>query len=120
MFENTAERIVHTKYYLPTVEIKNYNVMINGQKFFDQPVKNHLRTYDNIQKIAIGQDDCTTGCLLDYDYFNKYYRIIAIDLSTNQALDADPKPIKQINFTGNLNWGEDVNDNTFFIIEEAK
>ena len=52
-FENKYDRTVHTKYYLPTVEIKGYNVMIDGQNVFDQPVKSNLRTYDNIQKIAI-------------------------------------------------------------------
>ena len=56
-FENTTGRTVHTKYYLPTVEIEDYNVTIDGQNIFDQPVKNNLRTYDNIRKIAIGQGD---------------------------------------------------------------
>ena len=56
--------------------------MISGQNFFDQPVKNNLRTQDNIQKIATGQkDDYTNSCLLDYNYFNKYYKLIVIDLS---------------------------------------
>ena len=97
--------------------------MIDGQNFFDQPVKNNLRTYENIRKIAIGQgDDYTAGFLLNYNHFNNYYKMIAIDLSKRQALDADPKLINYINFTGNLNRDEDVNDNTtmFFFIEEAK
>ena len=73
---------------------------------FDQPVKNNFRTYDNIQKITIGQrDDYTTGCLLDYNYFNEYYKMIAIDLSKQPALDADPKAMQEINFTGNLERG---------------
>ena len=64
--ENNINRTVHTKYYVPTVEIKNYNVLINEQNFFDQPVENNLRTYDNIQKIAIcREDDYATGCLRD-------------------------------------------------------
>ena len=76
-----------------------------------------------LEKISIGQgDDYTIGRLLDYNYFNKYYKMIPIDLGKQQALDADPKPIQQINFTRNLNRGEDLNDNTttFFIIEEPK
>ena len=96
--------------------------MIDGQNFFDHLVKNDLRTYDSIPKIPIGQgDDYTTGCLLDY-YFKDYYEMIAIDLSKQQAFDADAKALQQINFTGNLNRGEDVNDNTtmLFITEEAK
>ena len=52
--ENTTDRTVDTKYYLPTVKIKDYNVMIDGQNFYDQPDKNYLRTFDNIWKIAIG------------------------------------------------------------------
>ena len=47
--------------------------MIDERNFFDQLVINNLRTYDNIQKIATGQgDDCKTGCLLDYPYFQNY------------------------------------------------
>ena len=77
--------------------------MIDGQNVFDKPARNDLMTYDNIRTIATGQrDDYTTGCLLDYDYFKKYYKMIAIDLSKQQALDTDPKIIQQINFTGNL------------------
>ena len=76
--------------------------MIDGQNFFDQPIRNNLITYDSIRKISAGQGDhYTTGCLLDYDYFIKYYQMIAIDLSKQKALDADPKAIEQINFTGN-------------------
>ena len=77
--------------------------MNDGQNFFDPPVKHKLMTYDNIQKIAIVQgDDYITGCLLDYNYFKKYCKMIAIDLSKQQALDAYRKAIQQINFTGNL------------------
>ena len=97
--------------------------MIDGQNFFGQTATNNLITYDNIKKIMIGQgDDYTTVCKLDYSYFNNYYKMIAIDLSKQQKLNADPKANQQINFTENLNWGQDVNDNTimFFIIEEAK
>ena len=85
----------HKQYYLPTVEIKDYNVMIDGRNFFDQPIKNNLKTYNNVIKIATGQDDdYTPGCLLDYPYFKKYYKLIATDLSKQQKLDADPKAIK--------------------------
>ena len=62
-------------------------------------MKNNLRTYDNISNIMIG-DDYITGCLLDQPYYKENYLLIAIDLSKNQALDADPKAIQQINFTG--------------------
>ena len=93
-FEDDAQRTSNKRYYIPNVEIKDYNVMADGKNFFDQLVKNDKVTYENIRKIAIGQgDDYTTGCLLDYTYFKKYYKMIAVDLSKQQALDADPKAI---------------------------
>ena len=93
--------------------------MIDGKSFFDQTVKNDKVTYENIRKIATGQgDDYTTGCLLDYIYFKNYYKMIAVDLSKQQALDADPKAIQQINFIANLD--RDGNTRFYFILEEAK
>ena len=93
--------------------------MINGRNFFDQPVKNDLVTYDNIRKIAHGQGDVyTIGCLLDYPYLKIYYKMIATDLSKQQALDADPKVIQHISFTANLD--QDENTTMFFIIEKVK
>ena len=72
------------------MEIKDYNVMINERNFFDQPIKNFLKTHKHIGKIATGQgDDYTTGCFLDYPYFKKYFKLIAIDLNKQQKLDAD-------------------------------
>ena len=70
-FENDNHRISTRRYNIPTLEIKDYNIMINGENFFDQPIKNKKVTYENIRKIATGQgDDYTTSCLLDYPYFN--------------------------------------------------
>ena len=118
-FENDNDRTSDEKYYLPTVEIKDYNIMINGENFFDQPIKNNKVTYGNIRKIAIGQgDDYTTGCLLDYPYLLDTYKMIAVDLSKQQALDADPRAIQQINFTANLDRAG--NTRVYFILEEAK
>ena len=80
--DNNDQRINNKKYYIPNVEIKDYNVMIDGENFFDQPVKNNKVTYENIGKIATGQgDDFTAGCLLDNIYFENYYKMIAVDLS---------------------------------------
>ena len=118
-FEDDAQRISRKRYYIPNVEIKNYNVINDVKFFFDQSINSIIKTYENIRKITIGQgDDYTTGCLLDYSYFKKSYKMIAIDLSKQQALDADPKAIQQINFTEIL----DRADNTrfYFILEEAK
>ena len=91
--------------------------MIDEPYFFDQPIRKNLITYDNIRKIVTGQgDDYTTGCLLEYNYFKNYYKMITIDLSKQQALDADPKAIQEINFNGNLEEKSTI----FFITEEAK
>ena len=93
--------------------------MIDGRKFFDQTTKNDIRTYENIRKSATGQeDDYRTGCLLDYNYFKKHYKMIAIDLSKQQALDANPKATQQINFIGNRSCNN--NRLIFFTIEDAK
>ena len=117
-FENEDDRTSHSNYYVPKVEIKDYNVMIDDKNFFDQPINSQLETYKNIRKIVTGKgDDYTTGCLLDYFYFKENYKMIAIDLSKQQAIDANPRAIQQINFTENLN--RVGNTTMFFIIEEA-
>ena len=117
-FENDIDRTSHSTYYLPNVEIKDYNIMINGENFFDQPIKDNKVTCENIRKIVTGQgDDYTNGCLLDYPYFKDTYKMIAVDLSKQQALDADPRAIQQINFAANL---EENNTRIYFILEEAK
>ena len=93
--------------------------MINGENFFHQPIKNNKVTYENIRKIVIGQgDDYTTGCLLEYSYFADTYKMLAVDLSKQQALDADPRAIQQINFNANLDGAG--NTKVYFILEEAK
>ena len=93
--------------------------MINGENFLDQPIKNNKVTYENIRKIARGQgDDYTTGCLLHYSYFAYTYKMIAVDLSKQQALDADLRAIQQINFIENLDRAGKTK--IYFVLEEAK
>ena len=117
-FEDDAQRTSNKRYYTPNVEMKDYNVMIDGKKVFDQPIRNNKVTYENIREIAIGHGDgYTTGYLLDYRYLKKY-KMIAIDLTKQQALDADPRAIQQINFTVNLD--RDGNKRFYFVLEEAK
>ena len=88
--------------------------MIDGKNLFDQPVKNDKITYKNIRKVATGQgDNYATGCLLDYIYFKNDYKMVAIDLSKKQALDADPRAIQEINFTANF----DRNIRFHFVLE---
>ena len=91
--DNKVERDSHRKYFLPRADITNYNVLINGQ----------TKKYDKIRKIATGKgDDYTPGCLLDYQYFKDHYQLIAVDLSKQKELDADPRTIQQIGFYGML------------------
>ena len=89
------------------------------EKTSKKQVKNNKVTYENNRKIATGQgDDYTTGCLLDYPYFKESYKKSAVDLSKQQALDADARAIQQINFTANLDRAD--NTRIYFILEEAK
>ena len=93
--------------------------MIVGKNVFDQPVENNKVTYENIRKFATGQgDDYTTVCLLDYIYFKNYYKLIVVDLSKQQVIEADAKAIQQINFKANLDRAGNVR--IYFIVEEAK
>ena len=94
-FEDINIRESYKRYFLPTVEIKDYNVMIDGRHVFNQPAKNDLKTYESIQKLATGQsDDYIIECFLDYPYFKTYYKLIPIDISKQEKLDADPKAIQ--------------------------
>ena len=89
--------------------------MIDGRNFFDHPTKNDLKTCCNIRKTATRQgNDYSMGCLLGSPYFKKYFKLIARDLSKKQKLEADPKAIQQINFTGNLDEAENLQKNSFF------
>ena len=82
-YEGDTQRTSAKGYYLPNVEIKDYNIMVNGENFFDQPIKNNKVTYENIRNVATSQgDDYTTGCLLDYPYFKDSYKMIGVYLST--------------------------------------
>ena len=93
--------------------------MIDRENLFDQPVRNDLITYDNSRKIAPGKgNDYITASLIGCNYFKNYYWMIAIDLSKQQAVNADPKAMQQINFTGNLDREE--GGKIFFFIEEGK
>ena len=117
---NTNNRVLrnsHTKYFLPRVNITNYNVLIDGRNFYDQPINDIIKQYDEIRKIATGQgDDYTTGCLLDYQYFKDHYNLIAIDLSKQKELDADSRAIQQIEFYGMLK----TNSQVCTVLEKSK
>ena len=91
---NRVLRNSHAKYFLPRVNITNYNTLIEGTNLYDQPVIDQIKKYDEIRKIATGQgDNYSTGCLLDYQYFKGHYQLIAVDLSKQKELDADSRAI---------------------------
>ena len=91
----------HRRYFLLRIKIEKYNIEINGRNFYDQPINDLIKQYGDVIKVSTGQgDDYTTGCLLDFAYYEKNYRLIAADSSKQKALDADSTAIQQIIFTG--------------------
>ena len=110
---NSDSRYSFSNYYVPKVKINDFNVLIDGESFFDLPVKNDEEAYEKIMDMS-NNNDYTTGNLLDYAYFKKHYKLIAIDLSKQTKLK-DPQ---QINFIGKLlkNTGATM----FFIIEKSE
>ena len=109
---NTDNRYSYSNYYVPKVEINDFNVLIDGKSFFDLPVKNAEEAFEKI--VEISNNDYTTGNLLDFAYFKKHYKLIAIDLSKQTKLK-DPQ---QINFIGKLD--KDNGATMFFIIEKSE
>ena len=99
--DNVTNENSYRKYFLSGLKIKNYNIEIDGRNFYDQSINDLIKQYDEVRKISTGQgDDYTTGCLLDFAYFEKNYRLTVADLSKKKALGADPKAIQQITFNG--------------------
>ena len=110
------------KYFLPRVKIYNYNIEIDGRNFYDQSINNSIKQYDEFRKISMGQgDDYTTGCLLDYSYFRKNYRLLAADLSKQKTLDADSRAIQQIIVTGKIKAAvANTRVVIFYVLEKSK
>ena len=108
--------------FFQRVKIDNYNIEIDGRNFCDQPINDSIRQYDEVRKISTGQgDDYATGCLLDFVYFEKNYRLLAADISKQKALDANSRAIQQIIFTGTI---KATVANTrvviFYVLEKSK
>ena len=107
----------YNKYFLPRSKLDNYNIEIDNRNFYDQPINDSIKQDGKIRKISVGQgDDYTTGCLLDFAYFIKKYRLIAVDISKQKALDADSRAIHQIIFTGKAS----ANVLIYYILEKSK
>ena len=120
--DNKVSADSYKKYFLPRVKIENYNIEIDGRDFYDQPINDSIKQYDEIRKISTGQgDDYATACLLGFAYFETNCRLIAVDLSKQKALDANSRAIQQIIFTGKIKATE---ENTrvliYYILETSK
>ena len=112
----------YKKYFLPRVKIENYNIEIDGRNFYDQAINDSIKQYNEIGKISTGKGDYyTTGCLLDFAYFEKNCRLIVADLSKQKALDADSRAIQQIIFTGKIKATEaNTRVIIYYILEKSK
>ena len=110
-FENETDKTSFEMYYVPKIEMKDFNVLIDQKPFFGIPVKNKAEAYEQIIEMS-KNNDYTTGNLLDYEYFSDHYKLIAIDLSKQIELE-NPDLKQKINFVGRL-------ATVFFITEKKK
>ena len=114
---NQATRNSQQKYYLPRIDLKKYNVIIDGRNFYDNPIESDIKKHRELKKVMIGKaEDYTTGSLLDYDYFKKNYKLVAVDLSKQKELDADPRAIQEIEFKYML----ETNSTIYWVLEKSK
>ena len=112
-FNRNSKRV----YYLPRNDLKKYYVIIDERNFYDNPMESDIEKYGELKKVMIGKgEDYTTGSLLDYDYFKKHYKLVAVDLSKQKELDADPEAIQQIEFKYIL----ETNSTIYWVLEKSK
>ena len=105
------------KYYLPRIDLNKYNVITDGRNFYDNPIESDIEKYRELKKVMIGKgEDYATGSLLDFDYFKKHYKLVAVDLSKQKELDVDPRAIQQIEFKYML----ETNSTIYWILEKSK
>ena len=105
------------KYYLPRIDLKKYNVIIDGRNFYDNPIESDIEKYTELKKVMIGTgENYTTGSLLDFNYFDKHYKLVAVDLSKQKELDADPRAIQQIE----LKYMLGTDSTIYWVLEKSK
>ena len=113
---NQPTRDNRRKYYLPRISLNKYNVIIDGRNFYDNPIESDTEKYREFKKVMIGKGDYTAGSLLDYNYFKKPYKLVAVDLSKQKELDADPRAIQQIEFKDML----ETNSTIYWVLKKSK
>ena len=105
------------KYYLPRIDLEKYYVIIDGRNFYDNPIESDIEKYRELKKVMIGKgEDNTTGSLFDFNYFDKLYKLVVVDLSKQKELDTDPRAIQQIEFKYMLG----TNSTIYWILEKSK
>ena len=114
---NQPTRNGRKKFHLPRIDLKKYNVIIDGRNFYDNPIESDIEKYRELKKVITGKgEDYTTGSLLDYDYFKKNYKLVAVDLSKQKKLDADPRAIQEIE----LKYMLGTNSTIYWVLEKSK
>ena len=104
------------KYYLPRIDLEKYNI-IDGRNIYDNPIESDIEKYRELTKVMIGKrEDNTTGSLFGFHYFDKNYKLVAVDLSKQKELDADPRAIQQIEFKYMLR----TNSTIYWVLQKSK
>ena len=105
------------KYYLPRIDLNKYNVIIDGRNFYDNPIESDIEKYRELKKVMIGKGEgYTTGSLLDFDYFKKHYKLVAVDLSKQKELDAYQRAIQQIE----LKYMLGTNSTIYWLLDKSE
>ena len=105
------------KYYFPRISFNKYNVIIDGRNFYDNPIESDIEKYRELKKVMTGKgEDYITGSLLDFNYFDKHYKLVPVDLSKQKELDADPRAIQQTEFKYMLG----TNSTIYWVLEKSK
>ena len=113
---NQFTRNSQRKYYLPRMDLNKYNVIIDGRNFYDNPIESDIEKYRELKKVMIGKGEDYTGSLLDYNYFKKHYKLVAVDLSKQKELDTDPRAIQEIEFKYMLGTDSTI----YWVLEKSK
>ena len=111
------DRNSQRKYYLPRIDLYKYYAIIHGRTFYDNPIESDIEKYRELKKVMIGKgEDYSTGSLLDYNYLKEHYKFVAVDLSKQKELDADPRAIQQIEFKYMLGTDSTI----YWVLEKSK